>query len=99
MVPTNGALCARGALSRQDLENPLCALAAIDSRTRASAISQPVLVIADASDTLVPAAAGAWVAATLLTGRLASIAGLAHAPFPSHPGAFFAASEAFCDGR
>jgi hypothetical protein len=35
----------------------------------------------------------------LPAGRLPSIAGAAHAPFLSHPEAFFAASEAFCDGR
>jgi pimeloyl-[acyl-carrier protein] methyl ester esterase len=92
-------LFARGAPSRQDLEDALAALAAIDLRARVGAIAQPVLVIAGECDTLVPAAAGAWLAAALPAGRLASIAGAAHAPFLSHPEAFFAASEAFCNGR
>ena len=99
-------LFARGAPSRQDLEDALAALAAIDLRARVGAIAQPVLVIAGECDMLVPAAAGAWLAAALPAGRLASIAGAAHAPFLSHPEAFFAASEAFfaasegfCNGR
>ena len=92
-------LFARGAPSRQSLEDALAALAAIDLRARVGAITQPALVIAGERDTLVPAAAGAWLAAALPAGRLASIAGAAHAPFLSHPEAFFAASEAFCDGR
>lgn len=92
-------LFARGAPSRQNLEDALDALAAIDLRARVGAITQPVLVIAGECDTLVPAAAGAWLAAALPAARLAPIAGAAHAPFLSHPEAFFAASEAFCDGR
>ena len=92
-------LFARGAPSRQDLEDALAALAAIDLRARVGAIAQPVLVIAGECDMLVPAAAGAWLAAALPAGRLASIAGAAHAPFLSHPEAFFAASEGFCNGR
>lgn len=92
-------LFARGAPSRQNLEDALEALAAIDLRAQVGAIKLPVLVIAGECDTLVPAAAAAWLAAALPAGRLASIAGAAHAPFLSHPEAFFAASEAFCDGR
>jgi len=92
-------LFARGVPSRQNLEDALAALAAIDVRDRVGAIRQPALVIAGERDTLVPAAAGAWLAAALPAGRLASIAGAAHAPFLSHPEAFFAAAEAFCDGR
>jgi len=92
-------LFARGAPSRENLESALEVLAAMDLRARVDAITVPVLVIAGQRDTLVPAAAGAWLAAALPAGRLASIAGAAHAPFLSHPEAFFAASEAFCDGR
>ncbi|HEX3632623.1 MAG TPA: pimeloyl-ACP methyl ester esterase BioH [Casimicrobiaceae bacterium] len=88
-------LFTRGAPTRQSLEDALDALAAIDLRARVGAITQPALVIAGQRDTLVPAAAGAWLAAALPAGRLASIAGAAHAPFLSHPEAFFAASEAF----
>ena len=92
-------LFARGAPTRLNLEHALEALAAIDLRPRVGAITQPALVIAGERDTLVPAAAGAWLAAALPAGRFASVAGAAHAPFLSHPEAFFAASEAFCDGR
>jgi len=92
-------LFARGVPSRQNLEDALATLAAIDVRDRVGAITQPALVIAGERDTLVPAAAGAWLAAALPAGRLASIAGAAHAPFLSHPEAFFAAAEVFCDGR
>lgn len=92
-------LFARGAPSRQSLEDALDALAAIDLRARVGSITQPALVIAGECDTLVPAAAGAWLAEALPAGRLAPIAGAAHAPFLSHPDEFFAASEEFCDGR
>lgn len=92
-------LLARGEPSRQSLKDALEVLAAIDLRTRLGAVGQPALVIAGERDTLVPPAAGAWLAATLPAGRLAPIAGAAHAPFLSHPEAFFAVSEAFFDGR
>lgn len=92
-------LLARGAPSRQSLKDALAALTAIDLRARLGAVTQPALIIAGERDTLIPAAAGAWLAATLPAGRLAPIAGAAHAPFLSHPEAFFSASEAFFDGR
>jgi len=92
-------LGARGTPTQQGLEDALAALTAIDLRPRVGTIKQPALVVTGESDTLVPAAAGAWLGATLPAGRLASIAGAAHAPFLSHPETFFAALEAFCDGR
>jgi pimeloyl-[acyl-carrier protein] methyl ester esterase len=92
-------LGARGMPTRQGLADALAALTSIDLRPRVGAIRQPALVVAGDRDTLVPASAGAWLAATLPAGRLASIPGAAHVPFLSHPETFFAACEAFCDGR
>ncbi|MFI4953865.1 MAG: pimeloyl-ACP methyl ester esterase BioH [Burkholderiales bacterium] len=92
-------LFARGAPSRQTLQAALDLLAATDLRERVPAVRHPALVIAGERDTLVPAAAGAWLAASLPAGRHAPIAGAAHAPFLSHPEAFFAALTGFCDGR
>jgi pimeloyl-[acyl-carrier protein] methyl ester esterase len=92
-------LFARAIPSRQTLGAALDALAAIDLRTRLGAIGHPALVVVGERDTLVPAAAGRWLAAALPNGRVAPIAGAAHAPFLSHPEAFFAAAEAFCDVR
>jgi pimeloyl-[acyl-carrier protein] methyl ester esterase len=91
-------LFARGAPSRQTLRAALDALAAIDLRETVGAIGKPALVIAGERDTLVPAAASAWLAAALPAGRFVSIAGAAHAPFLSHSEAFLSAFEAFCDG-
>ena len=92
-------LGARGMPTRQGLADALSALSAIDLRSQVGAIRQPALVIAGDRDTLVPPGAGAWLAATLPAARLASIPGAAHVPFLSHPDFFFAACEAFCDGR
>ena len=90
---------ARGIPTRQVLADALAALTAIDLRPRIGEIRQPALVVAGDRDTLVPAGAGAWLAATLPAARLASIPGAAHVPFLSHPETFFAACEAFSDGR
>jgi pimeloyl-[acyl-carrier protein] methyl ester esterase len=92
-------LGARGTPTPQGLADALAALTAIDLRPRVGAIGQPALVVAGDRDTLVPAGAGAWLAATLPAARLASIPGAAHVPFLSHSEIFFAACEAFCDGR
>jgi pimeloyl-[acyl-carrier protein] methyl ester esterase len=86
-----------GTPSRQSLQAALVALAAIDLRARVGTIAQPALVVAGERDTLVPAAASAWLAAALPSGRLALLAGASHAPFLSHPEPFFAAVEGFLD--
>ncbi|MGH8713598.1 MAG: pimeloyl-ACP methyl ester esterase BioH [Casimicrobiaceae bacterium] len=94
-----GQLFTRGEPSPPALRAGLEVLAATDLRPRIAAIAQPALVIAGERDTLVPAAAGAWLAAAMPAGRFAPIAGAAHAPFLSHPEAFLAALTGFCDGR
>ncbi|MGH8849917.1 MAG: pimeloyl-ACP methyl ester esterase BioH [Casimicrobiaceae bacterium] len=99
LAQVRGHLCARGEPSQRTLRAALDVLAATDLRPQVAAITQPALVIAGQRDTLVPAAAGAWLAAAMPAGRLAPIAGAAHAPFLSHPDAFFAALDGFCDGR
>lgn len=89
---------ARGA-PPQALRAALDVLAATDLRGQVAGIEHPALIISGERDTLVPAAAGAWLAAALPAGRHAPIAGAAHAPFLSHPEAFFAALQEFGDGR
>lgn len=97
MTRLRAELFSCGTPSRQSLQAALAALSAIDLRARVGTIAQPALVVAGERDTLVPALASAWLAAALPSGRLALLAGAAHAPFLSHPEAFFAAVEAFLD--
>ena len=73
-------------------------LATTDMRTVVGAIATPTLVIGGERDTLVPSDALRWLAAVLPRARLEIIPGAAHAPFLSHPDAFVAALERFCDG-
>ncbi len=49
-------------------------------------------------DALTPAAAGAWLAATLPRATLCAIDDAAHVPFLSHAAAFDAAFDAFIGG-
>lgn len=56
-----------------------------DLRDRIPAVRQPTLVIHGANDPLMPLAAGRWLAEHLPAGRLAVVAGAAHAPFLSQP--------------
>ncbi len=67
--------------------------------TEAGRVAQPALVVAGARDTLVPAPAGAWLAAAMPQGRFALIDGAAHVPFLSHPGEFVNALSGFLDAR
>ena len=92
-------LSARDEPSPQTLRAALAVLGATDLRAQVAAIECPALVIAGERDTLVPPAAGAWLAAALPAGRHVAIADSAHVPFLSHPEPFFAALTAFCDGR
>ena len=92
-------LFARERPTRETLTAALALLEQTDLRGVAPAIAQPSLVIAGERDTLVPAAAGAWLADALPAGSYALIAHAAHAPFLSHPDEFFQALEDFVDGR
>ncbi len=77
----------------------LAILATTDLRAEVPAIAQPALVVAGERDTLVPAAAGEWLAAALPDARFVAIAGAGHVPFLSHPAAFAGALDGFLDER
>jgi pimeloyl-[acyl-carrier protein] methyl ester esterase len=89
-------LFARGEPSRAALHDALELLTQTDLRSEVGAIPQPATVIAGERDTLVPAAAGEWLARTLPRASFRPIPGAAHAPFLSHPDAFM---SALADGR
>lgn len=81
-------LFARGAPDPAMLADSLAALRAIDLRQDVGHLRQPALVVTGGRDTLAPPEAGAWLAATLSSGRLHSFPAAAHAPFLSHRDAF-----------
>src|SRR5687767_13701253 len=85
----------RGEPDATSIADSLAALRAIDLRDEASRIEQPALVVTGARDTLVPAAAGAWLAGALPSGRSQVLDRAAHAPFLSHPVAFLDPVTAF----
>lgn len=64
----------------------LALLADTDLRMELPHLVQPTLVIHGALDTLTPAGAGAWLAATLPQARLVEMPRAAHAPHLSHAG-------------
>jgi pimeloyl-[acyl-carrier protein] methyl ester esterase len=92
-------LFARGEPSPQMLSEALSAMEATDLRADASETTQPALVISGERDMLTPPGVGRWLGENLPNARFVCIDGAAHAPFLSHPEAFFAAVEAFVDGR
>jgi pimeloyl-[acyl-carrier protein] methyl ester esterase len=88
-------LWARGEPSRAALSAILHVLVTADLREAAAGIAQPTLVIAGDRDTLTPAAAGRWLAATIPGAQIHEIAGSSHAPFLSHRAEFLAVMEKF----
>lgn len=84
---------------RWTLGAALALLEQTDWRGLVSSIRQPVLVIGGEHDTILPPAAGAWLANAPAKGSHALIAGAAHAPLLSHPAPFFQALEHFIDAR
>lgn len=70
------------------LADGLALLRRNDLRAEVPAVCAPAVVIHGAGDSLVPAAAGRWVAAALRSGRYEELPHAAHAPFVSAPGAF-----------
>ena len=92
-------LHARGDPSPHALHETLDVLASTDLRGDVSRIGARTLVIAGARDTLVPAAAGEWLARALPAATYARIEGAAHAPFLSHREAFDRALDGFLDAR
>jgi len=85
------ALFARGEPCREQLRDALAMLQAIDLRDDLPHIDARTLVVAGTRDALTPAAASAWIAATIPDARLVTIPGAAHAPFLSHRAEFDAA--------
>ena len=92
-------LYARGEPSPQMLSEALSTMETTDLRADAAEIAQPALVIAGERDMLTPPGAGRWLGENMPNARFVCIDGAAHAPFLSHPHAFFAAVEDFIDGR
>jgi pimeloyl-[acyl-carrier protein] methyl ester esterase len=92
-------LFARGEPSPQMLSEALSTMEATDLRRDAAEATQPALVISGERDMLTPPGAGRWLGENLPNARFVCIDGAAHAPFLSHPEVFFAAVEAFVDGR
>ncbi|CAG0965239.1 pimeloyl-[acyl-carrier protein] methyl ester esterase [Burkholderiales bacterium] len=90
-------MLARGDPAPGALGDALAVLASADLRDEARSIRAPALVVAGGRDTLVPAAAGEWLAQAMPRARLARIGDAAHAPFLSHRAAFDRALEAFVD--
>jgi pimeloyl-[acyl-carrier protein] methyl ester esterase len=88
LATLRGELFTNGEPSRRTLAQALSVLATTDLRAEVGRIAQPALVINGDRDTLVPSAAGEWLAAALPNGRFAAIAGAAHVPFLSHPAEF-----------
>jgi pimeloyl-[acyl-carrier protein] methyl ester esterase len=99
----------RAQLAARDAPDPATLAAALDLllttdlRATASTLSQPALIVTGGRDTLMPPAAGAWLAAVMPRARLAALTDAAHVPFLSHAEAFDAALAAFMadtrDGR
>jgi pimeloyl-[acyl-carrier protein] methyl ester esterase len=88
-----------GAPSQQALAGALHVIASCDLREGIAATRQPSIVIAGGRDTLVPPAAGRWLADHLPDSRYAEIAAAAHVPFLSHADLFLSALDGFLDDR
>jgi pimeloyl-[acyl-carrier protein] methyl ester esterase len=79
------------------LAGGLAILRDTDLRSELPRLTQPTLVLHGALDTLTPAAAGAWLAATLPDVRHVELARAAHAPHLSHAEDVAAAIGRFAD--
>jgi pimeloyl-[acyl-carrier protein] methyl ester esterase len=71
-------------VSADALTGGLSILRGTDLRDELAGLAQPVLILHGALDTLTPAAAGAWLAATLPDARHVEYPRAAHAPHLSH---------------
>jgi pimeloyl-[acyl-carrier protein] methyl ester esterase len=76
-------------LNNDGLDAGLVLLRDSDLRVNLSAICCPTLAIMGQQDTLVPVGVGEWISAQLPQGQVCTIAGAGHAPFLSHPQAFW----------
>ena len=99
LAALRGALWARGEPPPHVLAETLDVLTTSDLRADAARIAQPTLVVAGSRDTLCLPAAGRWLAAEIPDARFHEIPGSGHAPFLSHPDAFFDVLAKFLDAR
>ena len=90
-------LFARGEPLPATLAGALEVLDGTDLRADVAALALPTLLVTGDRDTVVLPGAGAWLAGQMPDAEFVRIAGAAHAPFLSHPGAFDAAVESFLD--
>lgn len=81
------------------LERTLRWLEAADLRRMLGAVAAPALVIHGDRDSIVPPAAGRYLARQLPRARFAAITGAAHVPFLSAPERVAALLDDFCDER
>lgn len=84
--------------NRAALNAGLRILRQADLRAHLHAIGQPALVIHGDRDSVVPLAAGAYLARELADAQLQVAAGAAHAPFVSNPRVVVEQIRAFCHG-
>jgi pimeloyl-[acyl-carrier protein] methyl ester esterase len=92
-------LASRPPADASAVDAALAILGGTDLRDAAATLRVPTLVVAGGRDTLAPAAAGRWLAATIPGAALAVIEAAAHVPFLSHPRAFEAALAPHIDAR
>ncbi|MGE5320597.1 MAG: pimeloyl-ACP methyl ester esterase BioH [Hyphomicrobiaceae bacterium] len=91
-------LLAAPAADREALVAGLAMLRDTDLRDQLARLTQPALVLHGALDTLTPAAAGAWLAATLPNAVHSEFSHAAHAPHLSHGAEVAAAIGRFVHG-
>jgi pimeloyl-[acyl-carrier protein] methyl ester esterase len=93
------ALFSRGEPDLDALQAGLEILRSSDQRSALPDVTQPALVVAGQRDTLIPLQAAQYLASNTPNGRLAVIAGAAHAPFLSHPDEFAGHVVDFLNGK
>jgi len=88
LLELRARMFSRGEPDVASLHGGLQILCDTDLRAMLPQLTQAALVIAGERDSLIPAAASAYLAQQLPDARLVSIAGAAHAPFLSHADIF-----------
>jgi len=91
-------LLAAPAARAEALSSGLTMLQQTDMRAELPQLTQPVLVLHGALDTLTPPAAGCWLSAALPAARHIEFGRAAHAPHLSHPAEVAAAIGQFAHG-
>ena len=97
LAQLRGHLFDRGEPAAATLRAAFGLLARTDMRDAVRTITLPSLVLGGDRDTLVPSAALRWLANALPNATLAIVGDAGHTPFLSHPDAFMAALDRFCD--